>query len=181
MGTMLRRDYEALERLSRDRERIAKHAADARASELDADFEQQMAKTYSFDQDAIWREANRLADEETRQANSVIANRCKELGIPKEFAPSLHLYWTSRGENAIASRRAELRRVAKTRIDALTKNAKTKIAVEASTFRTRLLEGALESEEAKQLLKSMPTATDLMPKFELREIEKAVPVRGMLQ
>jgi hypothetical protein len=168
---MLRREREDLERLSRDRERLAKAAADARAAELKADFEQQLATIYSFDQDEVWKEAHEVADQVARQGNSDIAKRCEQLGIPPKFAPSLNLGWRGRGENAITERRAELRKVAYTRIDALAKDAKTRISLAASEIRVQLVSGSLESDEAKKFLESMPTAADMMPKFSLKEIE----------
>jgi len=50
---MIRRERKDLDRLSRDRERLAKAAA--RAAELKADFEQQIATVYSFDNDSVWK------------------------------------------------------------------------------------------------------------------------------
>lgn len=54
---MLRWEREELERLTRDRERIARGATDARAAEMKSDFEKQIAADYSFDQSAIWTQA----------------------------------------------------------------------------------------------------------------------------
>ncbi|HVE49565.1 MAG TPA: hypothetical protein VNG69_08120 [Casimicrobiaceae bacterium] len=48
------------------------------------------------------------------EADAHIAERCRALGIPPEFRPTLSLCWFGRGENAVAGRRAELRRVAQT-------------------------------------------------------------------
>jgi hypothetical protein len=170
---MLRREREDLERLSRDRERLAKAAADQRAAELRADFQRQLAATYSFDQDSVWKEAMRVADEAVSHAQRVIADRCEELGIPASFAPGLNLYWHGRGENAIKDRRAELTKVAYTRIEALAKDAKLKIGLAASEIRVQLLSGSLETDEAKLFLRAMPTPEEMMPKIELRELEDA--------
>lgn len=72
---MLRREREDLERLSRDRERLAKAGVDARAAELKADFEQQLAAEYSWDQNEVWKVAYLRAEEVVRQANSDIVGR----------------------------------------------------------------------------------------------------------
>ena len=179
---MTRREREDLERLSRDRERVAKSQAAARASELKAEFEQQIAAQYSFDQDPVWKEADREAKEAVQQARFTIAARCQQLGIPPQFAPDLSLSWYSRGENASKERRAELRKVAYTRLDALEKDAKTKIGLASSTFRMELLAGSLESDEAKATLQAMPTVENLMPTFSIKQIEKEVkPPYWMLQ
>lgn len=79
--------------------------------------------------------------------------------------------WYGRGENGSKDRRTELRRVAYACIDALVKDAKTRIGVAASEVRVRLVSGSLESDEAKAFLASMPTAADMMPKFTLKEIQ----------
>jgi hypothetical protein len=172
--TMQRREREDLERLSRDRERLAKGVVDQRAKELKAEFQNQLSACYSFDQDEVWKEVMRVANEAVSHAQRVVADRCKELGIPPEFAPGPgSIYWVERGENAMKDRRAELTKRAYTRIEAEAQKAKVKIGLAASEIRVQLLSGSLESEEAKRFLAAMPTAEEMMPKFTLREIEDA--------
>jgi hypothetical protein len=171
--TMQRREREDLEKMCRDRERLAKAACDARASDLKANFEQQMAATYSFDSDEVWKKAAEMADKTVKEANIAIAAQCEQLGIPKEFAPQLNLAWYSRGENASKERRVELRKVAYTRIDAQVKDAKATIALTSCDYRVKLISGSLESDEARAFLEQMPTVVDLMPKFTLAQIEDA--------
>jgi hypothetical protein len=171
---MLRRERESVEGLSRDVEQLAKAAADVRATELATDFEQQLATIYSFDQQPVWEEAHRLADVAVSQAQSQIAEQYVKLGIPREFAPHINLHWDDRGENASKKRRAELRKVAYTQIEALTKAAKTQISLAASKRRIRLMSGSLDSDEAKKFSESMPTALDMMPKLSLSEIEATI-------
>jgi len=116
---MTRGDRQELAKLARLRERVAKADASRRAAELKADFEQQIAAIYSFDDDDVWRASRAAVSEETDRANAAITQRCRELGIPDEFAPSVASGWISRGQNAAKGRRDELRRVAYTRIDQL--------------------------------------------------------------
>jgi hypothetical protein len=168
---MLKRERESLERLSRDAEQLAKAAADVRATELATDFEQQLATIYSFDQQLVWEEAHRLADVAASQAQSQIAEQCVKLGIPQEFAPRINLRWDDSGENASKKRRAELRKAAYTKIEALNKAAKTQISLAASKRRIRLMSGPLDSDEATKFSESMPTALEMMPKWSLKEIE----------
>jgi len=174
LTTMQRRERDDLEKLSRDRERLAKAAVDARAVELKADFEQKIAAQYSFDQDAIWKEAHALADKAVSEASNAIAAQCARLGIPATFAPGLNLYWHNRGENASKDRRTELRRVAYTRIESMAKDAKVKIGLACCEYRVKLLSGSLQSDEAKALLELMPTVPDLMPQLSLPKIQNAV-------
>jgi hypothetical protein len=172
--TMQRREREDLEKMSRDRERLAKAAADARAAELKANFEEQMAAQYSWDQDPVWKEAHALAAKATNEAEAAIKAQCAKLGIPPEFAPGLSLGWHGRGENAIKERRSEMRKVAYTRIESMVKDAKTKIGLACCEYRVKLMSGSLQSEEAKAFLESMPTVADLMPKLSLPKIQHVV-------
>lgn len=179
--TMPQHELNRLERMSRDQERADKARADARAAELKADFEEQISATYSFDQDEVWKEANKLAEEAVRNASRVIADRCQQLGIPKDFAPGLNLSWYGHGQNAMKDRRDELRKAACARIDALAKSAKAQIGMAASQCRVRLLSGSLESDDAKAFLASMPRPDDLMPKLALEEMEHTRRKRWMLE
>lgn len=163
-----------LAKLCRQRERVAKTMAAQRASELLADFERQLATEYSWDQEETWAEARMIAEEATHGANAMIAERCGELGIPAEFAPGLSSSWYGRGENQTAQRRAELRRVAQTSIDALTKAARTEIESVSLRTQTALLAGGLTTEDARAFLESMPSAESLMPRLAVAEVKRAL-------
>ena len=87
-----------------------------RSSQLIAEFNTQSARIYSFD-DEIRKEAA-LAARVAEQASEVIAARCREFGIPPDFAPGVSFGWYDRGQNAVATRRAELRSMASPRSSA---------------------------------------------------------------
>jgi hypothetical protein len=87
---MTKGEREDLQRLIRQREKALKSAAKQRSTELLAEFENQLAARCRFDQDETWAEAVRIAEGEVVKANDRIAARCAELGIPKDFAPSLN-------------------------------------------------------------------------------------------
>ena|SRR5271155_1963630 len=176
--TMLRREKEDIERLSRDRERLAKAAADTRAAELKADFEQQISAIYHFDQNETWKEAHDRVEEAVNEANKSVACICKQLGIPPQFAPGLSVQWYSRGENASRQRREELRRAAYAQIELMTKKAKTRISLKASEFRVKLVEESLTTDDAKKFLAALPTVESLMPKLSLSEVEKKLQSEG---
>ncbi len=84
-----------------------------------ADFEKKISAIFSYDDDETWKAAYASAEQAVAEAKVVIAQRCRELRIPPEFAPDIDVAWYRRGENAVNQRRIELRRVAKTEIDAL--------------------------------------------------------------
>jgi hypothetical protein len=112
------------------------------------------------------------ADEVVESARRQIADRSRELGIPAAFRPDIYLGWHGRGENASRDRRAELRKVAYTKIDDLEKQAKLTIDRQTVETQTRLLAEGLTSEDAHHWLESMPTAEQLMPPVSMAEIRK---------
>ena len=151
---------------------VGKAQAVMRSAELLADFEEQLAAVYGWDQQDVWREAAKAVIEAVKAANEAIRQRSRELGIPDEFAPRMHTYWSDRGENATKERRAELRKVATTRIAALEKAAKATIEARSVATQGRLLEGRLTSAEAKAAMAELLSPADLMPALDMGEVRK---------
>jgi hypothetical protein len=174
---MTKAEVLGLQNLIRKREKVLKSAAAQRSAELMADFEQQLASQYSFDQDEIWKQANEAAQRAVDEAQAIIAARCLELGIPTKFAPGIGLGWYKRGENAAKERRAELRLVAKTRIAAIEKETCLKIELHSVELQTQVLAQGLTSEAARAFLESMPAVETLMPTLELTKIEHMLESR----
>ena len=58
---MTKSEREDLAKLIRNREKVMKSAARERSAELLAEFEQQMASVYSYDQDEVWKSATEAA------------------------------------------------------------------------------------------------------------------------
>lgn len=168
---MTKSEREDLGKLIRNREKVLKTAAAQRSAELLAEFEQQMASEYQFDQDEVWRQAVAAADAAVKAAERVIAERCGELGIPLRFAPGVALSWHGRGENAFKARVDELRAVAKTRIAAIEKAACSKIEVDCLRLQTQVLAHGLTSSAAIEFFDELPTVEVLMPSLELPAIE----------
>jgi hypothetical protein len=164
-------EREDLQRLIRQREKVLKSAARQRSAELLADFENQMGQQYAFDQDETWKRATEVADSEVAKAQKQVAARCRELGIPDQFAPSLHLEWHARGYgNALDKRRAELRRMAQTQIEAIERKAITEIEVSCLEAQTHLALAGLTSEAARGFIGKLPGIETLMPKLSFAEI-----------
>ena len=170
-----------LERLTRDRERVAKTQARYREAALKADVEEQLSAQFAAD-DARWQDVVRQAVEVIRQAqtsvNDQIAAICTEAGIPKEFHPSLFIgtRWLKRGENADKERRNELRSAAYARIEALRLEAEHAIEAASVDMRSRILSTGLASDEARELLAAMPQPDELMPKIDLTALDRSVPL-----
>jgi hypothetical protein len=168
---MSKSEREDLQRLVRQRERVLKSAAKQRSTELLADFENQMGQQYSFDQDEIWERATEVAEREVAKAQKQVEARCRELGIPDQFAPSLNLAWHARGYgNALEKRRAELRRMAQTRIAAIEQAAIVKIEMTCLDAQTSLAIASLTSDAARQFIEQLPSPEKLMPALSFAEV-----------
>ena len=166
-----------LERLIRKQEHVLKAATDQRAAELKADFEAQISAQYHWDDDETWSEAHKLASEAVEAAQTQIADRCEELGIPREFAPGLGCHWWSRGENAVKDRRNELRGKADAEIAARKQAARTQIEMWSLRAQTELASQTLTSEAARAFLEKMPTTAELMPKLEYQKIHALLQMK----
>ncbi|CAN7550512.1 hypothetical protein [Pararhizobium sp. LjRoot238] len=168
---MSKGEREDLQRLIRQREKVQKSAAKARSTELLADFENQMAAEYRFDDDAVWATATKAASAEVAKAQERVEARCRELGIPKQFAPSLSLGWRHRGYgNALAERRAELRRVAQAQVAALEQKAIVMIEQASVEMQTEIAVAGLTSETARGFVERLPTVESLMPALSYSEV-----------
>jgi hypothetical protein len=166
---MTKGERDELAKILKARARVAKSVVEQRAAELLADAEQQLAAKYKISDEA-WREIAADAVQIVAEADAEIAKRCRMLGIPEQFRPSLNASWYGRGENADKGRRAELRKVAQTRIAAMAKQARVTIETKALDGQTLLAADALESAEAKAFLASMPTVEALMPALDVASL-----------
>lgn len=168
---MTKGEREDLQRLVRQREKVLKSAARQRSAELLADFENQMGQEYRFDDDAVWAQAMKAAEREVAKARVQVAARCRELGIPDRFAPSLHLRWIHRGyDNAVEGRRKELRRMAQTRIEAIETKAIVEIEMSCLDAQTKIATAGLTSDAARTMVESLAPIETLMPKLSFAEV-----------
>jgi azurin len=185
--TMTKGERDQLLSLVKKREKVMKVKAAERSATLLAEFDVQSAKIHHWDEDKVWAEVKAEAEKAIGDAQIKIAARCRELGIPVEFAPGLQMYWHGRGHNEVASRRQELRRAAKSKIEAIEKEAVSKIEALSLDAQTNIIAHGLESEAAKQFLDQMPALDKLMPPVQVTEIQALVDARrakseqGMLE
>ena len=167
---MTRGERTELATLVKMRARVAKDDIGSRQAQLLADVEAQLAAHYSPRHEA-WADVTEQAEKMVKSVDADIAARCRELGIPERFRPSINVAWYGRGENADKNRRAELRKVAETRLAASAKAAKVEIDRSTADLLTTLAAGALESSESRGFLESMPSIDALMPRLSLPELE----------
>lgn len=168
---MTRADRETLIKIARQRERVAKSEAKERAARLLADFEQQMDRRYSYDENEVWEKATKAAEAAVKQAKEAIAQECERLGIPKQFAPGLSLGWYGRGRNAAKSERVEMRRVAQREVESIEKAARAAIERQSVDTQEKIMVGGLTTDAARVFLEAMPTAESLMPSLTLERVE----------
>jgi hypothetical protein len=171
-GPGTQRERETLLRVVRMNAKIAKEGIAQREAQLLAKADEDLAAAYRFDDDA-WAEITRAAEAAVYKADQRIAQACRDLGIQERFRPQLTISWSGRGENAVAERRAELRKVARAKIKAAGQEAKLAIDRQAAKVMTDLISGGLKSAEAKALLESIPAADKLMPPVAVAELETA--------
>jgi hypothetical protein len=171
MSELKKGEVENLQRLVRQREKVLKSAAKQRSAELIGDFENKMGSEYAFDDDAVWAKAMELADREVRKAQKVVAARCRELGIPDRFAPSIRLIWCHRGhDNLVEKRKRELRLMAQTAIEAIEAKAIVQIEMSCLKAQTQIAAASLTSDVAKQIIESLPSVESLMPALSYEEM-----------
>jgi hypothetical protein len=167
-----RNETHDLSMIIKDRAKVLKAHAEEQAAHCIADFEKKLAAVYSWDQDEIWQAATEEAQKVVAESQAKIAARCEDLGIPKSFAPAIGMSWSGRGENALNSRRAELRRVAKTSIEAMMKAAITKIEKQSLELRTQIVSLAVLSDAARVFLESLAPVDEAMRSLDFAEIEQ---------
>jgi hypothetical protein len=163
-------ERDELIKITRERGRVAKARVEAVKAELLADVEAKLSAKFSY-RDEMWKEGIEAAEQAVADANAQIQRVCDERGVPKEFRSSVELGWSSRGSNSDPARRAELRKLATTRIDAIGKQAKLTIEAEIADTVANLLAGGLTSESAREYLAKMPDPRALMPPLEVADLE----------
>jgi hypothetical protein len=167
---MTKADRANLERLARKRAKVATSMIGERVKVLRRDVEDQLSAVYKFDDD-VWADVARHAAQEVAKADIEIAAICRQLGIPEHLRPSIGVSWSGRGENALAERRTELRKLAYARIDAAAESAKVAIQANLLEVETELIRDGLESADAVRFVDSMPTVEQLLPSVDVGELK----------
>src|SRR5260221_6612396 len=168
---MSKSEREDLIRLVKQREKVAKTAAEQRSAAMLAEFEQQISAIHAFNSNEVWKAATDAAIEAARKANEAIMKEADRLGIPKEFHPRLSFSWSWRGEAEYQERRNELRRVAKAEIDALEKVARVQIESSSVAAQTEIIAHGLSSKAAITFLNSLPAIESMMPCLDITAIQ----------
>jgi hypothetical protein len=175
-GEMTSRERSDLAKLIRQRERVAKSDAKKRSARLKADAEMEMNTIFETE-DAIWNDLVKLAKEGIGKINRQLAERAREVGLPKKMGhPSLELGW-SMTDSAYRNRdrRSEIRLMIDTRIADVEASARAEIERRSLDAQTEILADGLTSEAARAVLGSLPTVDTLMPALDLSALELVMP------
>ncbi len=174
---MTKGERDQLLQLVKKRERVMKVKAQERSAALLAEFDIQSAKIHHWDDDAICARAIEEAGKAIEAARLAIAARCSEMGIPAEFAPDLYMAWQGRGHNAVQSRRVELRRAARSKIEAIERAALSTIEQLSLGAQTEIIAHGLESDAARAFLETMPPIEQLMPPLTVEAIHELIEAK----
>jgi hypothetical protein len=175
---MTKGERDDLCRLIKQREKVAKTAAEQRSAAMLADFEQQISALHTFNTNEVWKAAVDAAVAAAKTANDAVIAEADRLGIPKEFQPRLSFQWARRGENEYGERRSELRRLAKAEIDALEKIARVQIETQSVAAQTEVIANGLSSEAAIEFLNRLPAVESMMPALDVTAIQAKLAERA---
>ena len=178
MNAMTKGEREDLIRLIKQREKVAKTAAEQRSAAMLAQFESEVSAVHVFATNEVWRAAMEAAQKAAKEAMERVEREADKLGIPREFQPQLGFSWARRGENEYQGRRAELRRVAKAEIDALEKVARVQIEQASVQAQTEVIANGLTSTAAIEFLRSMPAIDTMMPALDVTAIQAKLADRA---
>src|SRR6187431_136589 len=96
--SMTKGERDDLIRLIKQRERVAKTAAEQRSAAMLAEFEQGISTLHAFATNEVWQASVTAAHEAAKEACEKIAKEADKLGIPPEFQPRVSFSWLQRGE-----------------------------------------------------------------------------------
>lgn len=156
--------------ITKRRARSVKFDIEKRAAQLRADVERQLSQQFREDDERFAALTQRMRERE-KEDTEWLARLCREAGIKPEFAPRCGIWWASRGENSDRERRAELRKLGHSRIDALSREARHAIEQWQSETEIKLLASGLHSKEALEFFATIPNAEQLLPAPTLAQLD----------
>ena len=123
--------------------------------------EEQLSAEFDAD-DVRWKDAIERTKKAVEELNARISAELAAEGLPARFHPGAGVQWHSQGETSEASRRYELRRLARSRIEERLAQSKADIDRAVVRIEADLL-AVTTGEEARGYLLGLPSAEDLLP------------------
>lgn len=148
--------------ITKQRTRAARAEVIARAGAMLAEFERSMQDELGPQDEALGA-LHSEAEEHLAKINSLLRAKCQTIGVPTQWAPVFTVTFPAKDGTLITKRRAEMRKVATSRLAALKTNALLEIERSESTLLTELITTQLLAKPAAEWLAQLPTAQALMP------------------
>lgn len=149
--------------------KVLRSEVELRRSELVADLERALTLRFT-DHDKRWADAIFLVQEAGREANRKANDIIR--GLMEDWVEQEII--VARAIHTPTQERTQLRRDGVAHIDADVRAALVTLDRQEADLLRRLAEGALESEEARAFLGTIPTVAALVPGTRLLELEQAL-------
>jgi hypothetical protein len=163
-----------LRSLIRQRFKVLRADVNQRQAELGAELLTRVNTKFA-EADKAWSDAMYLIEEAAREANRKANDILRTLNLDGfDLDGRDYQLIQSRPINKPTQERNQLHREGAARIDAQIKSALLQLDRQEADLLTRLIAGALESEEARAFLGEIPTVSALVPADRLLELEQSL-------
>lgn len=149
--------------------KVLRSELEQRELEMDAEIEEEIVARFSAD-DTAWSVVQHRIHEAVMEANRQVNDALSEGGF-QERGSTERMWIRSPDIRQPTEDKAQLRRLAHSRIVAQIKGAKLRLEREEADLLRTLAIGAIESEEARAFLSAIPTVGELVPASRLAELE----------
>lgn len=166
-----------LRSLIRQRFKVLRADVAAREAELVAELDQRINDKFAAE-DKRWSDAMFLIDEAAREANRKANDVLRGLDIDALDTTREYEVVVKRGIAKPTVERNLLQRNGTKRIAAQVASAKLQLDRQEADLLTRLVAGALESDEARAFLGEIPTVSALVPADRLLQLEQSLNEGG---
>lgn len=163
-----------LRTLIRQRFKVLRADIEARHAELASELQQRITARYA-DEDKAWSDAMYLIEEAAREANRKANDVLRGLNLDGlDLDGKDYVIIGARSINKPTRERSKLHHEGNARIDVQVKAALLQLDRAENDLLTRLVVGALESDEARGFLAEIPTVSALVPADRLLELERSL-------
>lgn len=167
-----------LRSLIRQRFKVLRTDVEQRKAELLVELEARIAARFA-DDDKAWADALYLIEEAAREANRKANDILRGLNLEGlDLDGRDRAIVTARALAKPTLERGQLRKEGATRIEVQVKSALLQLDRHEADLLTRLVAGALESDEARAFLGEIPTVSQLVPADRLLQLEQSLQGDG---
>lgn len=168
--TITKAERAELRSIVRQQFKVLRHEVEQRGVELLGDVEQEIAAKYR-EEDEAWGRATFVTNEALLEANRKVNDVFREL---LGDAHREKMYVGAHLPEQPVRHRLQLRHEAKTRLEARVKAALLQLDRQEADLLRNLAMGAIESDEARAFLTSIPSVGELVPAARLAELEASL-------